>query len=463
MKKAFYIGIFFYAVLFVLSLVYYKERMLFSDSAFYLFNLVVHQSPAVFHARFISLFTQIVPLCAIWGKADLALVAKLYSASFVFFFAACYLISGFVFKSYRFALSILLLNLLFATDTFYWMLSELNLGVALMMTMFAGLTAAPIRQRKTAMLLWMAVTMPLIVYAHPLMVVPFFFLISFFWFQSSGISRPTLVVAALFFVGIYSVKTLTSDSYDNTALEGLRNFVRLFPDYFTQPSMRSFRERLFTHYLWLLVGLPVVLWHYARRKHMLTSLLIAGFGLGYILLVLVSFPTAKTPLFYHENLLVPLSIIIGVPLLTEVLSGSRGKNLPMVFVTVVSIMGVVRIIGAADGFSERIDWRRSVLADYGKEKVLLQSSLFPKEKVVMEWSTCYEFWALSTIENGYSASILVLEQPDELAWAAPTTNAFVSRWGLFPYNELPKTYFRFADSVSGYRVVRDLRPIKSAF
>lgn len=60
-----------------------------------------------------------------------------YSIGFMAYYLICYFICGSLLKQYDFALIILLLNLLFVTETFFYTPSELPQGIALLMVTFA--------------------------------------------------------------------------------------------------------------------------------------------------------------------------------------------------------------------------------------------------------------------------------------------------------------------------------------
>ncbi len=63
-KRAYNAGLAAYLVMLVLSVVFYKERIIFCDASFYLFQLITKNWFTVQHMRFGMVFTQILPLLA---------------------------------------------------------------------------------------------------------------------------------------------------------------------------------------------------------------------------------------------------------------------------------------------------------------------------------------------------------------------------------------------------------------
>src|SRR5690606_7278288 len=134
-------------------------------------------SGAIFHGRFISLLTQWLPLGAIHLSLPLETVAILYSLSFPLFYAVCYGVCG-AMRDYGMALSLLVYLCLFTSHNFYWHLSELNLGTALLFPLVTYFRLHP--EKGWAPALVLILFLPVLVFAHPLVLFPFGFAWLFF-------------------------------------------------------------------------------------------------------------------------------------------------------------------------------------------------------------------------------------------------------------------------------------------
>ena len=64
----------------------------------------------------------------------------------------------------------------------------------------------------------------------------------------------------------------------------------------------------------------------------------------------------------------------------------------------------------------------------------------------MSWATPYEVWLLSTIRTGHTTSIMVTDSDNNLDWMLHHNKKFVTRWGLFKYDDLPSKYFVLQDT-----------------
>ena len=456
MKKSYYLGLVGYLALLVLAAVYYKERIVFSDAAFYLFNIVKDGDFAIFHSRFIAVITECFPLLGVKLQLPLDIIIMLYSVGFVVFFLVCYLVAGFGFKNYGFALVILLVNMLFVTDTFYWMLSELIQAIILMCLFFSILSTRTFGKLSLPTIVITLVFLPILVFAHPLMVFPFGFGIAFMILhQDKYISVKTLVFLMVMFIVVYIMKALfATDVYDTGATQGLKNFVTLFPDYLNQYATRHFVKNWTIKYYWIPVSLAAITFLYVNHKQWLKLILVWVALGGYALLINVSYPTDYTPDFYFENLYTPLAFILALPLVLDVFPLLEKRNLATVTVGLIVLSFIIRIPLAGEPYVTRLNWERQFLKKHSNEKLIVDKSTVPMDTLMMEWSTPYEFWLLSTTEDERTASLIIAENASVLEWATRSQTQVLFTWGFFQYAELPQRYFKYHDSTTMYRVVK---------
>ena len=122
-RKVYFIGFVAYMFLLVLSLLFYKERCVFLDASYLIFQLVRRGGFCIELYRFGDAFGQALPVLGYKLGLSLDGITRCYSAGFILYYLACYFVCGSVLKQYRFAIAILVINLLFAADTFYWPVS----------------------------------------------------------------------------------------------------------------------------------------------------------------------------------------------------------------------------------------------------------------------------------------------------------------------------------------------------
>jgi hypothetical protein len=455
LKRIYQLGIFGYLLLMLMAFIFYKERTIFIDIAYHLFFITKDSSLAIQNFRFGAAVTQVFPLIAVKLGLSLTSTTLIYSLGFVCYYFFCYLLCGSILKRYDYALIILLLSTLFVTDTFYWIQSELPQGLTFMVTMFAllsGKYTGAVRWFVYLVICCMAVT---VAFFHPLIIFPFTFIILFLLSRSADKQSryPLYALIAFFIIAIVVKRVAFSTPYDKSAMNGLGNFATRFP-YIRLYANKHFAISCLTHFYWLpLLSLVVAAVYISARNWYKLSLFLFFF-FGYLLLVNVSFPSRDTSAFYIENLYLPLTIFVAFPFVFDVLPKLLERKRAMPVMALIMLTAFVRIYLAHAPYTTRLNWERDYLAAHANNKLVVDAKTTPKDILTMTWGTPYEFWLLSTIEHGNTASIVINENPDQLAWALGNKNSFLTAWGIFPYSGLPQRYFHFTDTVSAYTLVK---------
>lgn len=453
-KQLFRVGILVYIILLVYSILFFKERIILLDNSLYLFNMVEYDNFVIHHNRFITIFTQLLPLIGIKLLLPLKAVMILNSLSYMLLPVTCYLLSGFFYKNYKIALSLLLVNTLFITHTFYWGLSELIQGLCLMVFVFSiMLQSADATKRK----LWLDVILlllavPTVVFAHPLIIIPFTFSIVYFLIHRDiKFHRVQGLLTCILFAGAYTVKRLYfTDGYDAQSMEMKNNIKNLFPNYFDTYSNIRFVKNWFRIYYWIPISVAIVLAVVAYKKQWLKFLFLLSAFVGFILLVNVSYPTGGTLEFYIENLYMPLSLILALPLVYDVLPKLNKYNLSVILILLICTTGLVRIFIWHRAYDGRVDWIRGYYTQHQDQKIVVDNSVAPANTMLMTWASPYEFWLLSTLETGKTASINIAENIEDYRWAQFEKKSFLATWGIYEYGTLNERYFNFTDTATTY-------------
>lgn len=309
LKRIFLLGIGVYLILFIYALLFYKERVLFCDAAYYLYNILLDDTFSIQHQRFGAAFGQI--LAVITAKAGLSVdaIASSYSLSLVFFHFVVYLITGFILKGHKWSLMILLGSALYIADSFYAPQSELSLGL----TFFCFYMALLQKSKDIRYQLLAAIfCIPFIVFFHPLMLFITAYTVCFFYLGTGAFTQRQLWLTAGAFIIVLAVKLIFfRDKYEGETT-GLGYFIKLFPHYYTQ-ALHKFLVNCLTKYCWLTILFIMVLWHYYRSKAFQRSLLVVAVTLGYVMLLHISHPYDEGLDLYMENLYLPFVIFIGLP------------------------------------------------------------------------------------------------------------------------------------------------------
>jgi len=453
-KTLFWSGVGIYGTLAILSVIFYKERTVFIDIAFHLFYILKDGALAIQNNRFGAVFTQLFPLMASKAGLSLSQVMIAYSMGFVIYYATLFFLCLRLSRPH--ALMLLLFNVGMVTDTFYWIQSEFSQGVAFSLLWWAVIAHYGRLERVPAWVTGLSAVMLLFVaFFHPVLAVVMVFLFAFHWVHSDYQVHKRLIFSGLVsFLGIMAVKFFFfKTTYDAEATDRLNYFRRFFPNYLGMHSNTEFLNDVLRHFYLLPVLLGITGVFYIRRKAWTKLALTAGFFFGYLLVVNVSYPDYGES-FYMENLYLPLGLFVIVPFVLDVLPAW-----PVRWATgIVAAMLLLRVVHIGlnhEKFTARLEWERNYLAQTTSEgagKMIVSERAAPMDTLMMSWGTAYEFWLLSTVEQGETRGLLIDVDPPSLKWTTGPPHSFVTKWGVFEYKELPQRYFIFKDTTTGYEI-----------
>jgi len=234
---------------------------------------------------------------------------------------------------------------------------------------------------------------------------------------------------------------------------GLKNFITLFPHYFTTYSSQRFLTNCATNYLWLPLLLLANILLYIATKQWQKLILLCTFFVAYMLLVNVCFPAYTTPAFYVEALYTPLSFFLALPFIFDVLPAIQNKRFAEYILFAILLTGCIRIYYTHNTYTSRLSYERRIIDKYDGQKVIVKASKADIDTLQLLWSNPYEFLLLSACERGKPASILIDENPERLGWARDKRKELIVNSDIVPYTHLPRRYFPFTDTVNGYNII----------
>ncbi|RYD55073.1 MAG: hypothetical protein EOP56_17025 [Sphingobacteriales bacterium] len=457
MSKTIYkLGFLVYLLLLVMAVLFYKERIVLLDDSLYTFNILLKGNFSIEHYRFIAVFTEVFPLLASKLSLSLKSVAVAYSAGFVIYYALCYFVTGTVFRNPRMALVLLLFNILFVSHAFYWMLSELTQGVAMLIPLLAYLEGKEVKQVGVGRWLIIIAVLITLVFAHPLMLFPVSFGLLFLLLRASTkAERQLYITVGVSFVVLTAAKMLfVKEAYDSQSMQSINNVKNLFPDYIRLHSNKVFLRNCLTKYYWIPICFLLTVFVYVKQAKWKQLGLYLLYIPGFLMLINISYFSSDVYEFYIENLYLPLGFLISLPLVYDVLSYFDKPAVSWVLLSTVVLTGMVRIYSMRKPYKDRIDWLRHTYVTYTGKKVMIDEKTTPKGTLLMSWGSPYEFWLLSTIETGNSASIIIHPDLEHINWMREPRDAFATTWGLFSYHDLDKRYFKFTDTIQSYELVK---------
>ena len=427
---------------------FWKERSCFVDISFQTFSMCQSHHFFIQNFRFVAFITQLFEWIAIHANASLREISITISLAFVILYLSVFAICLLVFKDVKYALLMLMYNILMATHTFFWIQSELTQGIAFMILWFAFYRNVKSVLMKNILLVPAIVS---IVFSHPLIVFPFLFTAILFILLKERSRRDWVLSILIFVIASVVKKICFSNSYDNQSIDRLIQHINGIKTIFQLHSTIDFGFWLIHDYYFLMAGFMLsVSILFVNRKWELMALL-TSFSLGFLLIMLISYSDGATQ-FYMENQYMLLGFFVSAILIFCLMDQLKKVQFKSGVVAIVCFVGLIRIFSAHDIYSNRLSWFNAVhvaMQKTGCDKIIINPNQKLESQLVMTWGVPYEYWLYSTLMFGKSESLNLEQYPNELK-VVKDNHTFISRWGNFDYKDLNEKYFSF-DRTQSYR------------
>ena len=308
-------------VLFILSIVTYKERVLFADAAYVVFNIINDQKFCIQESRYGSFITQMFPYFGQKFHLPLRSVLVLYGISFNLFFLAVNATLVLVLKQYRLAILMALYYFLFISESFIW-ISDVPQGVAFMFLLF-GVMLYLQNKKANIFLFYIAFILLAILtlFTHFAMIIPLAFLWVYFIIEKKYLpfsGKETFILSGLIICIIVFKFLLSGGQHgrEGSQLYWVRHLsIKDIINTFRTSVVKIFFRRCFTNY-WLgilvfIVGMATLIKNKEKKLAVWTLVSV----LGYIMIMGLTFTDNNydTRLFHIESEWSGIGIIVATP------------------------------------------------------------------------------------------------------------------------------------------------------
>jgi hypothetical protein len=452
---------FFLLLLIILSLVYYKERIIFTDTVDELRSMLRDGSLIVTTNRYTSIFGQFLPLAAFKLGLSLRIIVIAYSLNLILIPVAFCLISIFWFKETKTAWSILLFYTIMNVRLFYFPVSEFQIGLCFLL-FYIGLYQHYLKRKLNPYVFWVLSLgfIPTILFSHPLSVPVFAAWIALQFFINEKPWKATIGI------GVLAIMTYTLKSffynipYDTEKKQGLERFNHFSLQYFDSRLAHEFCEAIQDDYFLiplLFVFAVLILIH--KRKY-IAAFVFTTIVVGFWILVTVSFMDARYS-YYTEHMYQPITFFIAsmagmyVPFLLN-------RRLFAGLITVILLISINHIFWGKEPMQKRLQWYNdcfTLMDKKGIKKAIVGSDKidigWPMEA---NWVTMYESLVLSSLKGPENAKTITVVWNEENSRSyLNTRDHFITLTNDYvPISELPSAYFSL-DS-SKYVLLSDLYP-----
>ncbi|RMG84685.1 MAG: hypothetical protein D6714_07405 [Bacteroidetes bacterium] len=444
------VGHLFFWVYIAFSLIFYKERLLNFDSAYYTFHLLYHEDFFIIHGRTINYFTQWLPLLAIKSGASLKTVLMLYSLSFMLLYYGAYNLIVYGIKNVEAGLFLVLSICLTMRYKFYTGISEITITLAFFAILVAWLTKDPARfARLPRWADWgVAALLSLLIYTgHPLAIWLIALFVGFDMLYSGRLKDPWYWGWFLATAGLYLRRFLTipAGSYEAGQvgrLEEARHVLTHLPDYEVFHIVKWYFETEYALPFLVFLGVTALIF---RQKKWLAGAYILAATVAHVVLVLIHNSYIRGRIFFMiDGYLVYLGVIWAMAIFMALLR-SKYRVWSFAVVLILTTFSIDRIYKKHQFYTQRLDYITQTIKMHAtptQRKFIVHPRYFNWEVMWVPAIMSLESLILSSIENPKDAAVIyVAKYEDDIPKLAKKKNAILGAMPGVSHQGLNKRFF----------------------
>ena len=389
-----------FIVLFIFSVYFFRERVLFSDTAFQFFKIVNFEKINIEASRYGAIIPQLPVILAMKLGASLKGLTILYSVSFILIYYIVFLTCVYLLKNLAAGLSVIFVLILCISQSFFHPVTETHQSLAYSALFYAILQYSGFRH-KIAQLLLATAVMILSFLAHPVALYPTIFIIGYVAIDKKQLRsfEPYFLFLMIGGLAIAKVFLTNENSYEGRFFSELLNSPSIILDLPFVYSTKFFFKRIPGLYFWLVIfELALIVYFILKKEHVkLAWQLVSSFF--FFIITLLTYNQGDADMMM-ERAFMPLALFTAIPFLKEIVErNDKNKFIKIAFLTLVIIASFIRIHSQGERFRERTRLSEQVLsktAQLPNRKFIVDKNEL-SEKFPVSWAHSFETLILSKI------------------------------------------------------------------
>lgn len=454
------LGHFSFFVLLIASVYFYKERILFADSAFQFFKIINFEKINVEAHRYGAILPELPLLLALKLGANLKLLTIIYSVSFISLYYLIFLCCVYLLENITAGLSIVLVLIMCISQSFFHPVTETHQSLVFSALVYAILQYPSFRHSFVQFVL-AAIVIVISFLAHPVALYPLAFIIGYFAIDKKQLRsiKPYALLFLLIGLAMSKVLITNENSYEgkifSELLKSPLSILHLFQAY----STKFFLSRISGLFLWVaILELTLILYLVFKKEYLKLCWQLGTLGLFFII-TLLTYNKGDSDMMM-ERAFMPIALFVSIPFIKEAIeNNTKHKLLKFIFITTIIVFSFNRIYSQGKVFWERTRFNQELLAktaNLPNRKFIIESGELQKHHYTY-WSHSFETLILSTItDNIPSQTIFPANDISKLTkYTDGVSNIFLGadfwlEWGI---DNLNRKYFNISTELP-YAIVK---------
>ena len=448
-----YVGYLFFFVFGFMVIRDAQARILITDPAYYLFNIINDSKFFISGSRYTTVINQVLVLFAVKLNVPLRILIPLYSLSFVLVRFLYYLLVTKVFKNQTAGFAIITFTVIGVAESYFRPTSESTIALLNSALLFAFLFYSENKDwRKWKIITQMIGTVLFVVfgyYSHPIALFSLFFVVLYFSFSARKFKTLYPYVGVLLILLIFMGKVLLgSNSQHHDSLYGNLfhspiAILKELPTYYPYQFFDRHFKQLYRVLIVLLIS--SILLHQIKREKRLAGLFVLAFSCLYFVVACTSFKKGDANM-QMEKIFIPLVFFTAIGYADGICSVFQKKKVILsITIVFISFMGIHRIAKTRPIYQGRIDYLNEIITEAQKEesrKLLIRSDQTAR-KLQFTWAMGIETLMLTSMNEAESLTIYCIQHNENLEGKRNKADNFIAAHfrTSYSYSQMNEKYF----------------------
>jgi hypothetical protein len=440
------LGLFIFVFTIIGALYFYRERVIYIDSAYYVFNLINNGIPNAEHNRYALFLYQIIPWALLKLNFSIPLILKAFSFSHILIHAIAFSILVKI-KQNKIAILLALMQIICYRECFYLSVNETSLAITASLLLSGLLRYSEARKNifLSGLLFFACIFIAILSHPMALLIIPF--VLFYFTISSSVINKSIIATCFSSFLIVIVIKYFisSSSSYETELYDQIKkssDIILNLPNIYSFKYFAgglNFNSNFIQLYFIPLLGFIVsIIYYFSIKRYLLASFLIAG-NIGLWLIIIILFNRGDGNMFMEKNF-APWILISLYPFIDIQIQKNKSKMLLHFLIVVYSINSILGIYEASKPYTKRYEIIENILVSESKtnrHKLIIQDSLVNHDIWLGTWALPYETLLMSKVLEIPNSSIRIYKNEESINKEINRTDLFLGADFIPP---LPASY-----------------------
>jgi hypothetical protein len=455
------IGHIIYLFLFLFAGYFYLERILYADAAYYTFKMVNFSSFNIELNRYASVLYELPSYLALKMGLSLRTIVFLFSLSVILVSYLGYILCIHYFKNVVGGFIILLLNFIGVSSSFFFPISELNIGLIFCIVLYAWLEKRNnFRFDITTIFIGTLIIIASIL-SHPGVAPVVVFIFGFYMIKYQKVKNLNFYALFLIFLtcAIWKSFQLQTNKYESDVMAHLNDFSSFLVNFKHAESVKYYFYHPFkVYFINHLVFIITVLIFYKQKKNVLLSYYILSYiGILFFYLLLYN---AGDPTVMMQKAFSPITIILFLPFLSEIIFvDNKMVKTKACFLVLIAILGFERFIESSKDYVNYIGFIDKITSEAKQPKKVMFYNKDNKNQSIISWAIGVETLLYSSLDSPQNSKTVYFikkgEKLDSVIMSKPNTFLCVTFWPYWNTKEFNKKYFELPLSLYAFEDEHD--------